>query len=103
MPKTATSRLQVKVQPNASRTEIAGWTGQVVRLRTTAPPARGKANRAVAEMLARALEIPLTDIRVARGHASRHKVIEVIGLDQSELLRRVGEALHAADAPSATF
>lgn len=102
MPRTATSRLQVKVQPNASCSEIAGWTGQAVRVRTTAPPARGKANHAVAEMLAGALEIPRCDVRVVRGHASRDKVIEVVGLDQAELLRRVGEALSAAEAPSAT-
>ena len=102
MPKTATSRLHVKVQPNASRSEIAGWTGEVVRLRTTAPPARGKANQAIVEMLARALDIPRTDVRVARGHASRDKVLEVVGMDQAELLRRMEKALPPTLAASAT-
>ena len=102
MPKTATSRLQVKVQPNASRTEIAGWAGQVVRVRTTAPPARGKANQAVADLLARTLRISRTDVRVARGHASRDKIIEVIGLDQTELLRRMADALNSETTQPAT-
>ena len=86
-----TARLRVKVQPNAARTEIAGWYDGALRVRTTAPPVRGKANRAVAEMLAHALGIPRTDVSVARGHGIRDKVMEIVGIDEPELRRRLSE------------
>ena len=76
--------------------------GQVLRVRTAAPPTRGKANQAVADILARTLEVPRTDVRVARGHASRDKIIEVVGLDRAELLRRMEKALPPTLAASAT-
>ncbi|CAI8018331.1 UPF0235 protein PTH_1821 [Geodia barretti] len=98
MTKPVTSRLPVRVQPNASRTEICGWYGDALRVRTTAPPARGKANRAVAEVLAHALDIPPSNVSVARGHGSRDKVMEIIGIAEPELLRRLDGLLRPGDA-----
>ena len=101
MAKPVTSRLRVRVQPNASRSEIAGWHGGALRVRTTAPPVAGKANRAVAEVLAHALDISRADVSVARGHGSRDKVIEIVGIDELELRRRL-ERPAAPDTPAAT-
>ena len=101
MTKTVTSRLPVRAQPNASRSEIAGWYGGALRVRTTKPPVAGKANRAVAETLAHALNIPRAEVRVARGHGSRDKVIEIVGIDEPELRRRL-ERLIAPDTLTAT-
>ena len=95
-----TSRLRIRVQPNASRLEIAGWHGDALRVRTTAPPAAGKANQAVSRMLAQALGVPQRDVNVVRGHGSRDKIVEIIGIDEPELLRLV-ERLIAVRAPSA--
>ena len=89
MTQPVTTRLRVRVQPNASQSEIAGWYSGALRVRTTAPPARGKANRAVAEMLANVLGIPRTGVRMVRGHGGRDKVMEIVGIDESELLRRL--------------
>ena len=101
MTKPLTSRLRVRVQPNASQSEIAGWHGGALRVRTAAPPVAGKANRAVAETLAHALDVPPTHVSVARGHGSRDKVMEIVGIDEPELRRRL-ERLVAPDKPAAT-
>ena len=101
MTKTVTSRLRVRVQPNATRSGIAGWYGGALRVRTTAPPVAGKANRAVAEVLAHALDIPRTNVSVSRGHGSRDKVMEIVGIDEPELRHRL-ERLVAPDPPAAT-
>ncbi|MDE2785650.1 MAG: DUF167 domain-containing protein [Chloroflexota bacterium] len=101
MTKPVTSRLRVRVQPNSTRSEIAGWYGGALRVRTTAPPVAGRANRAVAEVLAHALDVPRTDVSVARGHGSRDKVMEIVGIDEPELRRRL-ERLVAPDTPAAT-
>lgn len=101
MTKPVTSRLRVRVQPNASRADIAGWYGGALRVRTTAPPVEGKANLAAAAIVARALHIPRTDVTVVRGHGNRDKVMEIIGIDEPEVLRRLG-ALMKSDAPGTT-
>lgn len=101
MIRPVTARLQVKVQPNATRSEIAGWYGEALRVRTAAPPVAGKADRAVAEMLARALNIPRTAVTLTRGHGFRDKVLEIVGIDEPELRRRL-ERLTTSDKPGAS-
>jgi uncharacterized protein len=90
------ARLAVKVVPGASRTDIAGWLGDVLRIRVTAPPERGKANAAVENAVAAALGVPSHAVRVVAGRASPRKVLEIRGLTQSELDERL--AIHLAAA-----
>ncbi len=101
MTEPATCRLRVRVQPNATRTEIVGWSGGALRVRTTAPPVDGKANRAAVDVLARSLDIPRTGVNVIRGHGSRDKVMEIVGIDEPELHRRLKIPV-APDTPAAT-
>ena len=95
-----TSRLRVRVQPNAARSEMTGWHGDALRIRTTASPVRGQANRAVTEMLARVLDLPRTDVMVVQGRGSRDKVVEIVSLDRPELLRRLDKMLKPGTAAS---
>lgn len=60
-------------------------------LRVTAPPEGGKANAAVAVVLAKALGVPKGAVRVVRGETSRHKQVEVEGVTPEELAAVVGE------------
>ncbi len=85
-----TVRLSVKAQPGASRNEVAGFEGEVLRVRVTAPPERGKANQAVIEELARALGLPRGRITLVRGAGSRRKVLEIEGLEMPEIRKRLG-------------
>ena len=101
MTKPATCHLRVRVQPNATRTEVVGWRGGALRVRTTAPPVAGKANRAAVDVLARSLGIPRTGVIVVRGHGSRDKVMEIVGIDEPELHRRLKIPV-APDTPAAT-
>jgi uncharacterized protein len=84
----------VRVQPRARRDEIAGEREGRLLVRVTAPPVEGRANEAVRKLLAKRLGIAPGRIEVARGQAGRDKLIEVDGLDDAELLRR----LRATDA-----
>lgn len=81
--------IAVKVVPNASRAEIVGWHGGVLRVRVTAPPEAGRANRAVVELLADALGLKRAAVTVAAGHGSPRKRIEVQGLERAEIERRL--------------
>jgi uncharacterized protein len=58
-------------------------------VRVTAPPVEGKANAAVRRLLAKRLGVAPGRVTVARGSSGRDKLIEVEGLDDAELLRRL--------------
>ena len=67
-----------------------GW-----KARIAAPPERGKANRALEELLAEALGLRRDRVTVVAGRASRRKVVEVEGLEAPEVVRRLEAAITA--------
>ena len=85
-----TVRLSVRLTPRASREEIAGFEGETLRVRVTAPPVEGRANRALVRLLAKRLGLPRGAVRVVAGQTSRSKVVAIDGLDAAELRRRLG-------------
>jgi uncharacterized protein YggU (UPF0235/DUF167 family) len=60
-----------------------------VTVRVTAAPERGKANAAVVEALAEALNMPASAVEIVRGHGARDKVVLVQGLTLEEVLERL--------------
>jgi uncharacterized protein (TIGR00251 family) len=82
-------RLAIRVQPRASRDEVAGRHGERWRIRLTAPPVDGRANEALRRFLAERLGVRVAAITVVAGEASRDKVVEVEGLDPAEADRRM--------------
>lgn len=92
--------LAVRVQPNASRNEIAGCDDDLLRIRLAAPPVEGKANAALIAYLAKALRVRKSNIRLIRGQAGREKTLNVEGLTADELRRRIEEACAAGQRSS---
>jgi len=81
--------LQVRVTPRAAQDKIAGWDGDILRVRVTAPPVEGRANDALLRLLARALDVPTSRLRLVRGHRQRNKVVAVEGLSEEEVRTRL--------------
>jgi uncharacterized protein (TIGR00251 family) len=71
--------LDVRVQPRAARSEIAGLHGQRLRIRLQAPPVDGKANAALVEFVAEAFGIPRTRVTIEHGQAGRDKRLRLQG------------------------
>jgi uncharacterized protein (TIGR00251 family) len=69
--------LFVRVQARASRNEILDVRDARLRLKTTAAPVDGKANKAVVRMLARHLGIAPSRISLVRGSTARDKELRV--------------------------
>jgi len=65
--------LNILVQTRSSKTEINGLYGDAVKIRLTAPPVDGAANRMCIEFLAECLGLPKSSLEIISGHASRHK------------------------------
>lgn len=83
------SELKVKVVPGASRDEIAGWLGDALKVRVSAPPEKGKANTAVCALVAKQLELPKRSVVVVQGHSSTHKRLRIEGIDVVTLRTRL--------------
>jgi uncharacterized protein YggU (UPF0235/DUF167 family) len=83
------TRLAVKVVPGSSRDCIAGWLGESLRVRVSAPPERGRANAAVEQLIAGALGLARASVRVVAGGTSPRKIVEVSGIAPDELQRRL--------------
>ena len=83
------TRIDVTVQPRASRDSVELVDGERLGIRVTAPPEGGKANAAVVAVLSSRLRLPKSRIAVVRGQTARRKVIFVEGLDRQALLGRL--------------
>lgn len=76
----------VRVQPRTSRDEIVGeWPGaagapSALKVRLTAPPLDDRANAALCRLLAEALGVAVSAVRIASGERSRMKRVEVRGV-----------------------
>lgn len=86
-------RVAVRVNPRAARSRIEGIAaeadgGAVVRVAVTAPPADGKANAAVLDVLAEAWRVKPSALALAAGATGRRKTIEVAG-DPAMILARL--------------
>lgn len=71
--------LDLKVVPGAKRDEVAGRLGDRLKIRVSAPPEDGKANKAIAALLAAELGVKPRDIEIIRGQSSSEKTVRIIG------------------------
>ena len=78
-------KIPLKVVPGASRDEIAGWLGNRLKIRVTAPPESGKANAAVIKILSAQLNIPKSSVSIISGSTAPQKIVEIIGLSEGEI------------------
>jgi uncharacterized protein (TIGR00251 family) len=85
----ASTRLQLRVSPGASRAGVVGRHGDAWKVRVAAPPEGGRANEAVIRLLAAALELPQRDVEIVSGHSGRDKIVSLAGIDAAEADRRL--------------
>jgi hypothetical protein len=86
---TASTRLQLRVAPGAARARVVGRHGTGWKVRVTAAPEGGKANDAVARLLADTLGLSRSDVEIVSGHSGRDKVVALAGIDPQETERRL--------------
>jgi uncharacterized protein (TIGR00251 family) len=67
--------LDIKAVPGASKSRIAGLSGDRLRIQIAAPPEDGKANAELRAFLAKTLDCPRKDITLVSGEKSRLKTV----------------------------
>ncbi len=92
--KTATgATFRVTVQPGASKNEIVGVQQDALKVRISAPPVEGKANRMLIQFLAKQLAVKRSQVEILSGHATRRKTIHLIGKGTQNKLQRLIDSI----------
>ena len=87
-------KLHLKVVPGASR-ESHEWMDaekSLLKVRVTAAPEKGKANRAVEKYLAGQLGVPAREVSIVSGNTSQKKVAEIAGLAETSVQAKLSLA-----------
>ena len=84
------SAIAVRITTRSSRNEISNIMDDgTIKIRITAPPVEGAANRAVIEFLAKILDIAPSRIEIIAGLTSRDKLISIFDLTPEEVHERI--------------
>ncbi len=79
--------VSVRAQPGAARDEVAGEHAGALKIKVTPPAQEGRANKAIAEVLARALGVRRSQVRLVSGQKGREKVFRVEGVAAADVHR----------------
>ncbi|MFO0963427.1 MAG: DUF167 family protein [Phycisphaerales bacterium] len=81
----ADALVRVKAVPGASRDAIAGPLGDRLKVRVAAPPEGGRANAAIAALLAQAVGVPERAVSLESGPAQAQKCFRIRGADPARV------------------
>jgi uncharacterized protein (TIGR00251 family) len=81
--------LPVRAQPGARRAGIMGEQAGALKVAVTAPPEDGRANKALLEVLRKALDLKRSQVELLAGATSRDKRFLIRGLSRTELQARL--------------
>ena len=82
-------RIHVIIVPRASRTEIVGIYGDRLKIKLTAPPVDGKANKALLAFLAKRLKLTKDQLNIASGATGRRKTVQIDGISLEDARARL--------------
>ena len=83
----------VQAQPGARQNGITGEHAGRLRVAVTQAPEKGKANKALIEVLAAALDLKKSQVALVAGETSSQKKFLVTGVSLPELSRRLALCL----------
>ena len=84
---------RVKVKPRSRRLGLLGARAGCLVVGVSAPPEKGRANWAVIDLLAEALELSRSRVEILSGHGHPEKIILCRGVSVDEVRRRLAERL----------
>ena len=81
--------IPVKVVPGSSRDRVVGVLGDCLKIATSAPAEKGKANESVAAILAKALGVGKKEITLMSGPTNPRKEFIISGLSAEQVNSRL--------------
>ena len=79
----------VKIVPGSSRTAVCGLLEGMLKIRVSAPPEKGKANRCLIEFLAKQLGVKKNAVSIISGQTNPVKRIKVLGIPAETVLKKL--------------
>ena len=73
----------VRVEPRSSKSTVVGVVGEALKVKLTAPPVEGAANKQLVVLLADYFGVRKSDVHILRGRAGKNKVVEIRDLPGS--------------------
>jgi uncharacterized protein len=86
--------LPVRAQPGARRNEIRGEQDGMLKVCVTQSPEKGKANKAVIELLAKTLKLRKSQIELISGETSHQKRFLIRDITPQELAQKLAEKMN---------
>ena len=83
------AKISLRVYPGAARSEVVGFTNDVLRVRVAAPPVKGQANKELITFLSKTLAVEKGALAIVKGHTSRSKVVAIDGLSPEDIIKRL--------------
>lgn len=77
----------VKVVPGSSKTEPGGVLNEMIKIRISAAPEKGKANKALIDFIAKKLGIKSKAVSILSGHKTTVKRVQVSGIRANEIAK----------------
>ncbi len=72
--------VNIKIVPNSSKNDII-VEEEFIKIKITAQPIEGKANKALTEFLSKTFKIPKTSVEIVKGETSKEKTVFLHVLD----------------------
>jgi uncharacterized protein len=86
--------LHVRAQPGARRNEIRGEQDGMLKVCVTQSPEKGKANKAVIELLVKSLKLRKSQIELISGETSHQKRFLIRDITPQELAQKLAEKMN---------
>jgi len=69
--------LSAKVHPRSRKQEIFELGENTYKIHVKSAPSKGEANQEVKKLIAKFFDVPVSKVKISRGHKSRHKLITI--------------------------
>jgi uncharacterized protein len=83
------ARLEVYIQPGASKNKIISFENDILKIKIAAPPVGGKANQKLVDFLSDILDTAKSNITIKVGLSGKRKMLEINDMSSEELRRRL--------------
>lgn len=81
--------IKIRARPKSRSNSIRGVRGDALLVSVTAPPEKGKANKAIIDLLARHLKLPKSSIELLSGETHSEKIFRIYGITRSQFEKAV--------------
>ena len=82
--------ITVRITPRMAKDQIYDILDDgTIKIRLTAPPVEGKANKALIKYLSEILQVPASWIDIIAGQNSHDKLISILNMDSEQVQQRI--------------